>query len=453
MRVALISLGCSKNLVNSEQMLWLLREAGHELTDDPMLADTAIVNTCGFLESACTEAIEQILELGEMKPKTIIAAGCMPERHKYNIMKELPEIDGVIGCGSFDEIVSVLEQAANGEKPERFGDIDAPVSETPRILGTPHYTAYLKIAEGCDNNCAYCVIPSLRGTFRSRSMDNILKEAKSLAENGVRELTLVAQDTTRYGFDLYGKRVLPELIDKLCEIDNIHWLRLHYLYPADVTPELIDTVARQPKCVPYFDIPIQHCSDKLLKNMGRRGNKYNLLHMVKNIREKIPNAVLRTSLIVGLPGETDEDFEELCDFLRLTKWERAGVFEYSPEEGSCAAEMPDQVDGEAKSRRREIIEDIRREIIDNFNEKYIGETLEVLCEGYDRAAGCYYGRSCFDAPEVDGKVFFTSKEKINAGDFISIKVMETVDGDMFGEAGALPGAATPGSAEPPPLKR
>jgi ribosomal protein S12 methylthiotransferase len=432
LKVSLISLGCSKNLVNSEQMLWLLNEAGHELTDDPTLADAVIVNTCGFLESACSEAIEQILELIELKPKTIIAAGCMPERHKSGIMKELPEIDGVVGCGSFDEIISVLDQAANGKKPELFGDINSPVSETPRILGTPFYTAYLKIAEGCDNHCAYCVIPNLRGNFRSRSMDKIISEAVKLTEKGVREVILVAQDTTRYGLDLYGKRVLPELIDKLCEVDNLHWLRLHYLYPADVTPKLVDTIARQTKCVPYFDIPIQHCSDKILKSMGRRGNKSELLHMVKNIREKIPNAVLRTSLIVGLPGETDEDFDELCDFLRQTKWERAGVFEYSPEDGARAAEMPEQIDSITKTRRREIIEDIRREIIEEFNEKLIGETLEVLCEGFDRAADCYYGRSCFDAPEVDGKIFFTAEKKVKAGEFVNVKLTENIDGDLFG---------------------
>ena len=430
MKVALISLGCSKNLINSEQMLWRLREAGHEPVDDPALADAAVVNTCGFLESACAEAIEQIIELTE--PKIIIVAGCMAERYKSAVMKELPEADGVLGCGSFDEIVSVLEEAADGKKPERFGDINTPVSETPRILGTPQYTAYLKVAEGCDNNCAYCAIPGLRGKFRSRGMENIIKEAEALAAGGVKELTLVAQDTTRYGLDYYGRRALPELIDKLCEIPGIRWLRLHYLYPADVTPELIGTIARQPKCVPYFDIPVQHCNDKLLESMGRRGSKADLIRMVGNIREKIPGAVLRTSLIVGLPGETDKDFEELCEFLRLTGWERAGVFEYSPEEGTRAAEMPGQVEAGVKARRREIIEDIRREIIDAFNETLIGKALEVLCEGYDHGAGCYFGRAYCDAPEVDGKVFFTSKNIINAGDFVTVIPTETVDGDLFG---------------------
>ncbi|MCL1820044.1 MAG: 30S ribosomal protein S12 methylthiotransferase RimO [Oscillospiraceae bacterium] len=432
MRTALISLGCSKNLVNSEQMLWLLSQAGHELVDDPVVADAVIVNTCGFLESARAEAVEQILEIAAMKPKTIVVAGCMSERHKNEIMLEIPEVDGVIGCGSFDDVVEVLNEAAEGKRPERFGDINAPVSETPRILGTPQYTAYLKIAEGCDNHCAYCVIPSIRGSFRSRSMDNIINEAKALAEDGARELTLVAQDTTRYGLDLYGKRVLPELIDKLCEIENIHWLRLHYLYPDDVTEELVKTIARQPKCTPYFDIPIQHCGDKLLKSMGRRGNKAGLLRMVNLIRENVPNAVLRTSFIVGLPGETDGDFEELCEFLRQTKWERAGVFEYSAEDDTPAAIMQGQVDEETKSRRREIIEDIRREIMDDFNETLMEETLEILCEGYDRAAGCYFGRSVYDAPEVDGKVFFESGKKVQPGEFVQVKISESIDGDLFG---------------------
>lgn len=414
-------------------MLWQLKNAGHELTDNPELADAVVVNTCGFLESARAEAIEQIIELGNMEIKTIIVAGCMAERHKDEILEEMHEVSGVVGCGSFDEIADVLDSAVRGDKPQRYGDINSPVSETPRILGTPPYTAYLKVADGCDNHCAYCVIPALRGKFRSRSMDNILAEATQLVKDGVREITLVAQDTTRYGLDLYGKRVLPELIDKMCEIEELHWLRLHYLYPDEVTSELLETIAKQSKCVPYFDIPIQHCNDKLLQSMGRRGGKAELLKMVDEIRTRVPNAVLRTSLIVGLPGENEYDFEELCEFLRQTKWERAGVFEYSPEEGSVAAQMPEQVDSETKSRRREIIEDIRREIMDDFNERCIEETLEILCEGFDRAAGCYYGRSCYDAPEVDGKVFFESKNRVEAGDFVNVLITEAVDGDLFGE--------------------
>lgn len=413
-------------------MLWQLKNAGHELTDNTELADAVVVNTCGFLESARAEAIEQILELGELEIKTIIVAGCMAERHKGEILEEMPEVSAIVGCGSFDEIADVLDSAVRGEKPQRYGDINAPVSETPRILGTPPYTAYLKVADGCDNHCAYCVIPTLRGKFRSRSMDNILAEAAQLVKDGVRELTLVAQDTTRYGLDLYGKRVLPELIDKLCEIEELHWLRLHYLYPDEVTSKLLKTIAKQPKCVPYFDIPIQHCSDKLLNSMGRRGGKAELLNMVSEIRARVPNAVLRTSLIVGLPGETEDDFEELCEFIRLTKWERAGVFEYSPEDGSVAAQMPNQVDDATKSRRRELIEDIRREIMDDFNERCIEETLEILCEGFDRAAGCYYGRSRYDAPEVDGKVFFESKNSVEAGEFVNVLITEAVDGDLFG---------------------
>ena len=442
MRVSLISLGCSKNLVNSEQMLWLLDSAGHELCGDASAADAVIVNTCGFIESARAEAVEQIIELGLLKKdaaekgasKTIIVAGCMAERHKHEIFEEMPEVDGVVGCGSFDEIVKALDGASRGEKPWMFGGLDAPVSETPRILGTPPYTAYLKLAEGCDNRCAYCVIPGLRGGFRSRPMENVIAEAQKLVRDGVKELTLVAQDTTRYGLDLYGRRVLPELIDKLCGIDGLRWLRLHYLYPSEVTEELIETIAKQPKCVKYFDIPIQHCNDRILKSMGRRGGRAQLLETVKSIRAAMPDAVLRTSLIVGLPGETDEEFEELCGFLRETKWERAGVFEYSPEEGSAAADMPGQIDGDVKTKRRELTEDIQREVMDAFNERQIGKTMEILCEGYDRLAECYYGRSVYDAPEVDGKVFFTSPKPVKAGEFVNVKINDTLDCDLMGES-------------------
>lgn len=433
MRVSMISLGCSKNLVNSEQMLWLLKNAGHELCDDTISADAVVVNTCGFLESARAEAVEQIIELGTQGSKLIIVAGCMSERHKREILDEMPEVNGVVGCGSFDNIVEALESAARGEKPELYGDINAPVSETPRVLGTPPYTAYLKLAEGCDNRCAYCLIPNLRGSFRSRPIEAVVSEAARLVENGAEELTLVAQDTTRYGLDIYGKRVLPELIEKLCAINGLHWLRLHYLYPGDVTPELINAVAEQPKCVKYFDIPIQHCNDRLLKLMRRRGDKAGLLKMVADIRARIPGAVLRTSLIVGLPGETDAEFEELCEFLRETNWERAGVFEYSAEDGTSAAEMPLQIDDDTKRKRRELVEDIQREVMDEFNARQMGKTIEVLCEGYDRVAGFYYGRSAYDAPEVDGKVFFTSKSAVKAGSFVNVEINDTEGCDLMGE--------------------
>ena len=437
MNVAIISLGCSKNLVNSEQMMWLIEREGHTLCAHTDMADAVIVNTCGFLESACSEAVETIIELGLKKntgrPGLILAAGCMVERHKHDVLADLPELDGVIGCGGFDDVIAALDGAAAGKRPEIFGDINAPVSETGRILGTPGYYAYLKIAEGCDNRCAFCVIPSLRGGFRSRPREAVIGEARELVKNGARELILVAQDTTRYGLDLYGRRALPPLIDELCGIEGLHWLRLHYLYPDDVSDELLDVMAAQPKCVKYFDIPIQHCNDGILRAMGRRGGKAALERLVARIRDKLPGAVLRTSVIAGLPGETPQAFEELCDFLRQTKWERAGVFEYSAEDGSAAAEMDGQVEAGVKSRRREIIEDIRREIADDFNARHVGQALEVLCEGYDRVADCYYGRSQYDAPEVDGKVFFMSDEKIEPGRFVSVVIDGAVDGDMTGE--------------------
>ncbi len=438
MRVALISLGCSKNLVNSEQMMFLLQQAGYELCPNVDHAEAVVVNTCGFLESARAEAVETIIELGLKKPlgilKTILVAGCMAQRHRDEILTEMHEVDGVVGCGSYDMIVEALDKAVKGERPAYFDSIDAPVTETARVLGTPNFFAYLKVAEGCDNHCAYCCIPSLRGKFRSRSMESLVKEAETLVAQGVRELILVAQDTTRYGLDLYGERVLPQLINKLCAIPALHWLRLHYLYPHEVTDELLDTMAAQPKCVHYLDIPIQHCNDAILQSMGRRGTRAQLETLVERIRAKMPDAVLRTSVIVGLPGETEEAFEELCDFLRRTRWERAGVFEYSPEEGTPAAVMSHQVEEDVKSHRREIVEALQSDVMDDFNEGYLEETLEILCEGYDKVAECYYGRSVFDAPEVDGKVFFSApKGKVTAGEFVNVLITETVDGDMWGE--------------------
>ncbi|GHU89059.1 ribosomal protein S12 methylthiotransferase RimO [Clostridia bacterium] len=435
MKVAVISLGCSKNLVNSEQMTYLLQQAGHEICLNAEIADAVVVNTCGFLESAVAEAVETIIEVGKYEPRPlIIAAGCMPERHRSDVLEEMPEVSAVVGTGSFGDVVAALDAAAKGERVALFGDADAEIDETKRILGTANYTAYIKVAEGCDNHCAYCIIPTLRGRFRSRPKENIAAEARELVANGTRELTLIAQDTTRYGLDLYGRRVLPELIRELCAIGDLRWLRLHYLYPSEVTDELLDVLAAEPKCVPYLDIPIQHVSDRILHSMGRRGNKAELENLVTRIRSRLPEAVLRTSVIVGLPGETEAEFEELCEFLRRTKWERAGVFEYSAEEGTRAAEMPDQVDGGVKSRRREIIEELQSEVIDAFNAGKVGQTIEVLCEGYDVVAKCYYGRSQFDAPEVDGKVFFASKKrKLPAGEFVQVRLSDTVDGDLWGE--------------------
>ena len=433
--VGLISLGCAKNLINSEQMLCLLNEAGYTITDDPAEADALIINTCAFIDSAKSEAIDNILECAELKKtgklKTLLVAGCLPQRYKEELLEELPEVDGILGTGSFDEVVTALEQADKGETPLLLGDLNAPVSEAGRIVSTGPGWAYLKIAEGCDNRCAFCVIPSIRGKYRSRPMERILEEAKGLAAGGVKELLVVAQDITRYGLDLYGKPRLAELVRELCRIEGIHWIRLHYLYPDLIDDELIRTVAEEEKVVKYLDIPIQHINDSILKRMHRRGSGAELEALLSRLRENIPGLVLRTSLITGLPGEGVEEFGQLCDFLRRAKLERAGVFPYSPEEGTpaCSMERPDT---ETAERRCDLITELQSRIMDEFNESRIGTVQEVLAEGFDVVAECWYGRSYADSPDVDGKVFFTGKD-VQPGTFVRVRITEVLDGDLVGE--------------------
>ena len=433
--VGLISLGCAKNLINSEQMLCLLKEAGYTITDDPAEADALIINTCAFIDSAKSEAIDNILECAELKKtgklKTLLVAGCLPQRYKEELLEELPEVDGILGTGSFDEIVTALEQAEAGETPLLLGDLNAPVSEAGRIVSTGPGWAYLKIAEGCDNRCAFCVIPSIRGKYRSRPMERILEEARGLAAGGVKELLVVAQDITRYGLDLYGKPRLSELVRELCRIEGIHWIRLHYLYPDLIDDELIRTVAEEEKVVKYLDIPIQHINDGILKRMHRRGSGADLEALLTRLRDHIPGLVIRTSLITGLPGEGVEEFGQLCDFLRRAKLERAGVFPYSPEEGTpaCSMERPDT---ETAERRCDLITELQSRIMDEFNESRIGTVQEVLAEGFDVVAECWYGRSYADSPDVDGKVFFTGKN-VQPGSFVRVRITETLDGDLVGE--------------------
>jgi len=435
-KIGLVSLGCAKNQVDSEQMLYLLEQKGYEITPDAENSDVAVINTCAFIESAKMEAIDVILELAALKKegriKKLIVTGCLPERYREEMLGELPEVDAIVGTGGFQNIVSAVEKVMGGEAPHIFGDIDAPYSETGRVLSTPKYTAYLKVAEGCDNCCAYCVIPSIRGRFRSRPIELIVQEARALADGGVRELILIAQDTAAYGKDLYGKRRLAELLGQLCKIEGIDWIRLHYLYPDEIDQELIDTIASQDKILKYLDIPVQHISDGVLRRMGRRGGKEDIELLFASLRERIPGLVLRTSVIVGLPGETEEDFAELCAFLKETKIERAGVFPYSQEEGTRAAEMPQQVDEDTKYRRAEIVMGIQEKVQNAYNRKMKGKTLSVLCEGYDRYAGCYYGRSFAESPEIDGKVFFTSEEKLSPGDMPTVKITGAIDGDLQG---------------------
>ena len=359
-------------------------------------------------------------------------AGCLTQRYRDEILEELPEIDGILGTGSYTDIVPAIESVMEGDTPTYFGDIDHTIEDGARIVSTPPYTAFLKIAEGCDNRCAYCVIPSLRGRYRSRTMESLLAEAKKLADDGVQELIVIAQDITRYGTDLYHKRMLPELLTELCKLP-FHWVRLHYLYPDELDDALIDVIAREHKILKYIDIPLQHINDRILKAMNRRSTKAEIIALLKKLRERLPGLVLRTSLICGLPGETEEEFEELCDFLRESGIERAGIFQFSPEEGTPAAVMPDQVDPDTAKRRVELLVELQSRVMDAWNESRLGETLEVLCEGFDQEMGCYAGRSYADSPDVDGKVFFTAAGLVPAGTFVNVRITGTSDGDLTGE--------------------
>ena len=436
MKIAFISLGCAKNLVNTEQMMALTKAAGYEVTGQPEGADAAVLNTCGFIDAAKSEAIDHILELAELKQQgklgKLLVAGCLSQRYQEEIRKELPEVDGVLGTGSYTEIVSALEEVLAGGHPARFGDIDHTDEDGPRMVTTPPYTAYLKIAEGCDNRCAYCVIPSLRGRYRSRTMESLLSEARELADSGVKELLVVAQDITRYGTDLYGRRRLADLLTELCKLP-FHWIRLHYLYPDEIDDQLIDVIAHEHKIVKYLDIPIQHLSDKILKSMHRRGDRALIDAVVKRLREQIPGVVLRTSIIVGFPGEGEEEFGELCRLLPEYGFERAGVFPFSCEEGTPAADMPDQVDPEMARQRAERLMDLQSRVMDAWNGDRLGETLEVLCEGFDPDMGCYVGRSYADSVEIDNHVYFTAAGLVPAGEFVNVRITGVQDGDLTGE--------------------
>ena len=401
---ALISLGCAKNLVNSEQMLYLMSEAGYTLVSDPDGADLVIVNTCGFIDAAKSEAIDNILEMAELKKAGrlggLIVTGCLPERYKETILAELPEIDAVLGISNFKDIVAAANAVMEGRTLSLFSDQSAPVDELPRVVTTGPGWAWLRIAEGCDNFCAFCAIPYIRGRYRSRSMENILEEARDLANHGAKELIVIAQDITRYGTDLYGKRMLAELCRRLSEIEGIRWLRLHYLYVDQFDDELIDEIASNPKIVKYLDIPIQHINNRILRSMNRRGTGDEIRALFKTLRERVPGLVLRTSLIAGLPGEGEAEFEELCAFLREAKIERVGVFPFSPEEGTPAAKM-EHVDFEEAQRRADLIMELQAPIMDEFCASFIGKTLDVLCEGYDEESGLFYGRSYADSPEIE----------------------------------------------------
>lgn len=435
-KIAFVSLGCAKNLVNTEQMMALCRRAGHTVTGDPDGADVAVLNTCGFIESAKSEAIENILELAELKKagrlKKLLVAGCLSQRYPDDIRTELPEVDGMLGTGSYTDVAAAVEELMAGEKAEHFGNIHRTFEDGERLVTTPPYTAYLKIAEGCSNGCAFCIIPKLRGRYRSRSMEALLAEARQLADSGVKELIVIAQDITRYGMDLEEPSSLARLLKELCKLD-FHWIRLHYLYPEVITDELIDTIAREKKIVHYLDIPIQHCSDGILKAMRRRNTRAELEDLFDRLRRAIPDLVVRTSLICGLPGEGEVEFEELCQFLREQKLQRVGVFQFSPEEGTLAAAMENQVDPETAARRVELVVDLQSRIMDEYNEARLGTVMEVLCEGFDTQAGCFSGRTYADSVEIDGRVLFTAAGAVPAGSFVNVRITGVSDGELTGE--------------------
>ncbi len=437
-KVGIVSLGCAKNQVDAEMLLYKIRKAGFLLSDDPAMCDIAIVNTCGFIESAKQESIEEILELSKLKSegqiKKIVVTGCLAERYNNEIMKEILDIDAVVGIGANKDIVSVLNKVLDDEKVNIFPDKLLLPLEGKRIQSTPPYTAYLKISEGCDNRCSYCAIPLIRGGHRSRKMENIIEEAKSLVAKGVKELNIIAQDTTRYGLDLYGEYKLASLVKELCKIDGLKWIRLLYCYPDKITDELIDVIKTEEKVCKYIDIPLQHCNKNVLKNMNRSGDRESLLALISKLRKEIPDIVIRTTFIAGFPGESEDDFTELCEFIKEAKFQRMGCFPYSVEEGTPAAEFPNQLDEDVKKHRAEIITEQQSYIMDEYLESLIGKKMEILCEGYDRYAECYFGRTYCDAPDVDTVTFFTLKgEKARAGEFYTIEITDFIDCSLIGE--------------------
>ena len=436
--VGMVSLGCAKNQVDGEVLMASLKNAGFLPVDDAALADIAIVNTCGFIESAKRESIEEILELAALKKegkiKKLVITGCLSERYQKEMHQELPEADAVLGIGANGDIAPLLtKMMEENTYVESFPDKARMPLCGDRELTTPSYFAYVKIAEGCDNRCSYCAIPLIRGGYRSRTMESIEEECKGLVANGAKELVLIAQDTSRYGIDLYGEYSLAKLMARLCRIDGLRWLRVLYCYPDSITDELLDTMAREEKIVKYIDLPLQHASGPILKAMNRRGDRQSLTALMNKIRERVPGVVLRTTLITGFPGETEEDFTELAEFVKDVKFERLGCFAYSQEEGTPAAELPGQLDEEVKAHRAELIMDRQMEIMERQGMDLIGKTLEVLVEGYDRYAECWFGRSYRDAPDVDGKIFFTTGGKRpRLGSFVQVMVEDCMDCDLTG---------------------
>lgn len=437
MKIGFVSLGCSKNLVDTEVMLKILADAGYDITPDETEADIIVINTCGFIQSAKEEAIENILDIAWLKKnknlKAIIACGCLAERYREQILDEMPEVDAVLGTGSYHKIAEAVAAVANGEKYTSFEDKNESPLGGERVLTTPEYTAYLKVAEGCDNKCTYCAIPLIRGKMRSRPMEDIINEAKELEKIGVKELNLIAQDTSRYGLDIYGEYKLATLVRRITEETDIPWIRLLYLYPDKITDSLIAEMRDNPRVIKYADIPVQHISDKVLAAMNRHGDSSTIKDAIARLRREIPDITLRTTAIVGFPGETDEDFTALCEFVKETEFDRFGAFTYSEEEGTAAAEFEEKVDEQTKQDRYDTLMSIQLSVSEKKLASMVGKKIEVLCEGFDTVSGVHFGRSRADAPDVDGKVYFTAPKKVSAGRFVEVEITEALDYDLFGE--------------------
>jgi ribosomal protein S12 methylthiotransferase len=436
-KVGMVSLGCSKNLVDSERMLYKLRNHGYELVTEPGLADIAVVNTCGFIQSAKEEAIETIIELGKLKEegtlKKIVITGCLTERYKDEAASQFPEADAVIGIGDNKDIVDILDKVLAGERYVHFSPKLEAELEGERIISTLPFFTYLKVAEGCSNCCTYCAIPMIRGKFRSVPMEDVLAEAREMADNGVTELVVIAQDTSRYGEDLYGTSKLPELLRELCKIDGLKWIRTLYCYPERITDELLETIASEEKLVKYLEIPIQHCNKDILSRMNRWGSVEELEALFAHIREKIPGVILRTTLITGFPGETEEQFSELAEFIQRVRFDRLGCFPYSREEGTKSYDFPDQIDESTAAHRADIIMEQQMLVSAENNEKLLGKQFTAVVEGFDRFGECWFGRTTNDAPDIDGKVFFTSSKPLSVGEYVDITITDTLDYDLIGE--------------------
>lgn len=435
-KIGIVSLGCPKNRVDTEVMLGILGSEGYEIVATPEEADIIIVNTCAFIDSAKEESINTVLEMAEYKKENcryLIMTGCMAERYHNEILAELPEVDAVVGTGDYHKIAEVIKEVEQGKNPVLYGHIDDDIPEGfPRMVSTGGVTAYLKIADGCDNKCTYCIIPKLRGKYRSRPMKDILSEAEELVSSGVREVILIAQDTTRYGYDLEGRELLSSLLKELCKIKDLHWIRVHYMYPESITDDMIKVFKTEPKVVKYMDIPIQHINNRILKRMGRKNTKEETENLIKKLRDEIPDITIRTTLIAGFPGETEEEFSELLEFVKHAKFEKLGAFSYSVEEGTAAAKLPDQLDEDTKVSRQASLMEAQSIISEEIQKNRLGKTVEVLCEGYDEDNLMYYGRSQADSLEVDGTVYFAASDEVKIGEFVYVRILDTDNYDCTG---------------------